>query len=317
MERWLVIKPSSLGDIIHGLQIMQAAAEACGPVEITWVAGDSFASLVEQAAVVNRVVVFQRRGGVGSFLRLLGELRRERYDRVIDLQGLARSGLMTWAARAADKLGRSDAREGSRLAYRRTTPPVADTARHAVDRLADFLPLLHSAPVAPARPVHWKPRVLQAEIETKASQAILIFPDSRRPEKQWPYFAELTNHLAERFPGRSLVWCGSQSGAGARLDCERPQVADWCGKTALADLPELINRAALVVANDSGPMHLAAAAGKPVVALFGPTDPRCYGPWPLDDSRHRVLRAPAGDLSRLEVTVVADAVAQLLELKPV
>jgi heptosyltransferase-1 len=311
MERWLVIKPSSLGDIIHGLQVMQAAAEACGPVEITWVAGDSFASLVEQAAVVNRVVVFKRRGGVGAFLRLLGELRRERYDRVIDLQGLARSGLMTWAVRAKQKMGRGDSREGARLAYGQRTPWRGGAPRHAVDILAEFLPLLGSA-VTPARRINWKTRPLSDDLQSVVSEAVLLFPDSRRPEKQWPYFAELTTLLTRRYPERRFVWLGSQPGAGSQLVAELPSVTDCCGKTALADLPALISQAALVVANDSGPMHLAAAAGKPVVALFGPTDPACYGPWPLADPAHQVICAPDGDLSRLTPDVVAEAVGQML-----
>ena len=117
MKTLLVIKPSSLGDIVHALQVVQTLARERPECRITWVVRDRFSGLVQAAPFVHEVIIFRRRDGWGAFWRLLRQLRRRRFDVVWDLQGLLRSGLMTLAARAPEKWGRPDAREGAGILY--------------------------------------------------------------------------------------------------------------------------------------------------------------------------------------------------------
>jgi ADP-heptose:LPS heptosyltransferase len=99
----LIIKPSSLGDIIHGLQVAQSLKAQQPDTRITWVAREIFAPLVEACACVDEVIVFHRKAGWAGLRQCIREIRARRYDWVWDMQGLARSGLMTWRARAGRK----------------------------------------------------------------------------------------------------------------------------------------------------------------------------------------------------------------------
>ena len=122
MTEILVIKPSSVGDILHGLQVAQSIKDQAPDSRITWVVRDRFAPLVETCATVDEVLYFRRGRGPRAFLALLREIRARRYDTVLDFQGLARTGVMTMAARATHKIGRGDAREGAGLFYRQRAP---------------------------------------------------------------------------------------------------------------------------------------------------------------------------------------------------
>lgn len=346
MPEILVIKPSSLGDIVHGLLVAESIKQQLPGTRITWVAGDAFAPLVRACETVDEVVVFERKGGLTAFRRLLSTLKRMRFDWVLDMQGLARSGLMTRAANCTSdkKLGRSDAREFSGWAYgkriplplvasRHPSPPpeardmegkadptggqATGAHAHAVDILLEFLPLIG----------------LQKELrgkltfdESKSSGAItaaastlgdaqgrfapiVLFPSSRRVEKEWPGFAALAELLIQKtdFP---VIWADANKLPAPDLPPER--FLDLSGNTTMLDLVPLLNAASVVVCNDSGPMHLAAALQRPIVACFGPTDPERFGPYPLKSSYHRVLVSPHNDLRQLAPERVAECVRGLL-----
>ncbi|MGF1484679.1 MAG: glycosyltransferase family 9 protein [Opitutales bacterium] len=311
MPRILILKPSSLGDIIHALLIAQAMRQQLPGCRIVWVAREVFAPLVRAATAVDEVLIFERQGGVRAFCRLLRDIRRERFDFVLDLQGLARTGLMALVANAPTCYGRADARELLGRLVTRTVPlPKAGSQAHAVEILAQFLPEIGlridlGAPLefeAPAAAPH-----------TFTPAPIVVFPDSRRPEKEWPHFVELTRHLLTSHAGQPIVWAGSQIAGNLPPELlEQPSFINRIGQTALEALPSLVAQARLVIANDSGPMHLAAALHRPLVALFGPTPPERFGPWPLDCPRHRVLRAPGGDLNKLTMEAVAQTVDTVL-----
>lgn len=309
MPKFLIIKPSSLGDIIHGLQVADSLKDQLPGVEITWVVSKPFLALVEACDAVDRCLVFDRKGGISAFFRLIRDIRKEHYDVVIDMQGLARSGLMTLASRARLKLGRSDAREGARFAYKLRAPlPGAGEGSHAVEILSAFLPVIGLSAVPSRHLTFSKKTPWQAPWGDQ--KALILFPNSRRPEKEWPYFAKLVDRLIkENFPG-PIAWAG-QDPLPVSDSWPEDRFFDLMGKTSLAELPDVIASARLVVSNDSGPMHLAAAQGVPVLALFGPTPPERYGPYPLNAPDHHVLRAPAGDLSQLSVDTVYEAINQL------
>lgn len=309
MSDLLIIKPSSLGDIVHGLLIAQAIRNQQPETRITWVVRDRFAPLVRACPAVDDVLLYRRHGGPGAFLSLLGEIRGRRYDAVLDMQGLARSALMTRAARARRRIGRRDAREGARWFYGETVPlPAAGREAHAVDILRPFLGALGLDQDVPlrlamdARPLgHLDPALEEAA-------PVVLCPHSREAEKEWQGFPDLARMLAAAFPHIPVVWDSDRRDGLAPTE----GVVDLSGRTSLDDLIGLVQRARLVIANDSGPMHLAAALGRPVIGLFGPTGPDRFGPYPPDARGNVALRAPNGCLSELTTDTVAKAATSLL-----
>jgi len=306
MQKILVIKPSSLGDIVHGLQVMAALKSQRADVHISWVTRDMFAPFVSACDLVDQIYVFRRGAGLKAFVALLRELRTQHFDWVLDMQGLARSGLMTYLSHAREKVGRADARECSSLAYRKTIAlPATGRNSHAVEILLQFLPVLGLAPNACGRLTFSLDR--DKRTVDIGQNAILVFPSSRRIEKDWPGYAGLTERMFERLPQSTVCWVGQQR-------CEHPGAWDalnfrnFTGTTGLLELVHMVAHAQLIVSNDSGPMHLAAAMGTPLVAVFGPTDPRRFGPYPLSNPQHRVVQAPLGDFSRLSVDEVLQAI---------
>ena len=131
---------------------------------------------------------------------------------------------------------------------------------------------------------------------------VLLFPESRRAEKNWSHFSPLTSLLCDGFPGVPFVWAGAQSLESPK--CIPRNFINLTGKTTLQELIRLLSDARLVVGNDSGPLHLAAALGVPTLALFGPTDPARYRPYPGDDLQNRILCAPGGEFHRLQPEAV-------------
>lgn len=325
MEEILVIKPSSLGDIIHALVVVESYRRQRGnAMRVTWLVRDIFAPVLEVCPTVDRIIRYNRSSGIKEIFRVGKMLRQENFDLVLDLQGLARSAFWATCARAPRKIGRGDGREFSRLAFREVAPAPAKGFKksHAIEILLQFL-----------KPLGLKPEVCgniefsRAELSPKIreilcagekdfSAPILLFPDSRRPEKEWHGFRALTELLLAKSQGAPIVWVGnSKIEPDASWDAVYTDFFSLMGKTSLIDVLALISRARLCVTNDSGPMHIAAAMGVPVLGIFGPTSPELYGPFPLNSPQNRVIYAPGGDLSKLSAEPVFDAVIRLLEYK--
>ena len=307
----LIIKPSSLGDIIHGLQVAQSLKAQLPWARITWVAREIFAPLVEECACVDEVIVFHRKKGLRGLRQTIRAIKQREYDWVLDMQGLARSAYMTWHARAQHKAGRRDGREGAQLAYalQPQLPPAGKQA-HALEILTAFLPLMNLQP-EPSRPLVFREEVGGEPLPEFIRGALVLFPGSRRAEKEWPRFRELTSELLATMPEVKIVWAGDQPVEAAK-HWSKERFLNLTGKTSLPQLVPLIREARLCVCNDSGPMHLAAAMGTELVAIFGPTPPTRFGPWPLSDPRHHVLPAPNGNLGALEVDSVAEVIRGVL-----
>ncbi|HQU09249.1 MAG TPA: glycosyltransferase family 9 protein, partial [Opitutales bacterium] len=158
------------------------------------------------------------------------------------------------------------------------------------------------------RPIEFYPTELPVALEN----AILIFPHSRRAEKQWPYFNELTASLLNLNLQSPIVWMGTGELGPIDLAWPAERFVNLINRLPLQALPTAIAASKLVIANDSGPMHLAAAMGKEVLALFGPTSPKLYGPYPLEDPQHHILEAPHGELAQLSTQTVVEAILTLL-----
>lgn len=313
MPNILVIKPSSLGDIVHGLLVAQSIREQLAGARIHWIARDLFAPLVRQCTTVDVVHEFRRHDGLVGFVALMREVRRHTFDHILDFQGLLRTGLMARCARGADRIGRTDSREMAGLFYARRAPlPLRGVESHAVDILARFNGLL-GIEERPAASLVFRPSAaFNPSLETYAAfrNALVLFPATRRAGKRWEGFPELTTLVLQHEPGARVVWAGDEVIEG-RAGWSASRFLNLTGRTSLDALPDVVRPAALVVGNDSGPMHLAAAMGRPVVALFGPTDPVRYGPYPPAAPSNRVIRAPLADLRKLTAREVFDTLRGL------
>ena len=311
----LIIKPSSLGDIVHGLQLAQSIRRQMPGCRIFWVVREVFFPLVCSCQAVDECFLFYRDRGVGGFGKLLWQIRRQRFDVVLDMQGLARSGLIALAAHAERKIGRADGRELSALACNeRITLPEAGKEAHAVEILFQFLPALGCEPIIDGPLEFRQPVIRSFDPEALEGEPVVIFLESRRAEKQWPlpYFMSLIETLIEKFPKIPVILAGSETLEDMGEFSGNENLNNLMGITAIDELVPLISKARLVIANDSGPMHLAAAIGTPVLALFGPTDPKRFGPFPLIKESNHILTALGGDLSKLTVDAVLEKVETIL-----
>lgn len=300
--RILVIKPSSFGDIVQMLQVVEGAYQSAKQqglhLEIHWIVRDCFAGLLRCSPIIHQLFLFERHGGLKAFVRLIKAIRAYTYDYVIDGQGLLRSGLMTFFAKSKHKIGRKDARECSGWFYNATYAPEKDTP-HAVEILQALLKPLNLNSV-PQIPLTLSPD--NSGTFSAYKDAILLFPNSRGPKKEWPYFFELTQLLLDRTE-KMCVWVGQNL---PQQVPQHPRFVNLIGKTKLSDLPNLIQNAACIVANDSGPVHLAAALSKPLVGIYGPTDSQRYGPYPI--AKHTVFQAPQQDLKQVSAKEIVQAV---------
>ena len=301
MQQVLIIKPSSLADIVHGLQVATSIKAQVENARISWIVRDIYAPIVRACSAVDHVFVFQRAGGAKGFLKLIREVRKTNFDYVFDFQGLLRTGLMTSRVRAKHKVGRSDAREMSGMFYDEKVPMPPDGRKsHALDILLQFCPVLGAKSELRGALKFRELDALKLKFAEGrgGSRPIVMFPDSRRAEKRWTGFKLLTELILRSDRTRKVIWAGTGyvPDRGSFLPV---QFLNLTGNTSLVSLPALLKRADWVISNDSGPMHLAAALGVRTLGIFGPTDPRVSGPYPLNAPTNVVVQAAVGDMKLL------------------
>lgn len=314
----LIIKPSSLGDIIHGLQVAQSIKEQLPNCKIDWVVRDRFAPIVSRCQTVDNCFLFHRRKGLKSFIKLLKQIRKTHYDYCLDFQGLARTGIMTWFARATKKIGRCDAREFSRLAYHQAAKlPPSGKMSHATDVLLQFLPELGLKPQLVGQLSYTRSSLthLDPRLDETSPSPILLIPHSRQPRKEWPYFLELTIEILNNFPNETLIWDSHHPITLPSFLAHHPNLINLTGKTGIEEMISLVASSHLVIANDSGPMHLAAAMGKETLGIFGPTPPERFGPYPPNRTTNHSIQALNGNLLMLPVDSVFRIVEKILQEK--
>ena len=259
--------------------------------EIFWWIDSALAPLLQGDRDLTDVVRFERKRWAKpqhwpEMIRSIQWLREQEFDLVIDLQCLARSALFAWLARGKCLAGLDEVREGARGFYDFAAPRKSFHT-HAVDWYLSVLPPL-------GVPVHknftWLPErpkvaaAVKAKWPVKQSRWIALQPGARWLNKRWPveHFSELVRQLGRQFPAVRFAIVGGQDDAllGDIISSAEPaRCLNLCGRTSLVEMVEWLRRCELLVTNDTGPMHVAAALGKPVVALFGPTEPRRTGPY--------------------------------------
>ncbi len=287
----LIVKPSSLGDVIHSLPLLRLLKLHLPQSEIYWWLGVDLVPLLEGDPDLAGIIPFERRRwhSARNWPALWNGLMRMRslqFDWVIDLQGLARSGAFAWLANGKFLIGLDNHREGAHGFYDLAVPRPTPKA-HAVDWYLALLPHL-GVPVhrdftwLPARPAI--AAAMRQKWPMNSHRWLIINPGARWVNKRWPveHFTNLVRRLAAEHVDLRFAILGGQSErdigrAIASVDTER--CLDLTGQTSLPELVEWIRIGELMVTNDTGPMHVAAALNKPVVAMFGPTRPQHTGPY--------------------------------------
>ncbi len=289
----LIVKPSSLGDIIHALPLLDAVKTVLPDSEVHWVVARGFEGVLQGHPMIKRLWVIHKENWkrplklistVSELGNLFMGLRFERYDLVIDLQGLLRSGLITALSGASLRVGFSDARELSPFFY--NLKVRGGTGIHAVDRylkLASLIGIDTGGVDFPLPPI-------QDTFHSEGPYYVVV-PGARWATKRWPveYFIDVIKALPT-----TAVIVGSREDidiAGTIALNTSGRSINMAGKTDLKRLFSIIGGAFFMLSNDSGPMHMGAALSVPVYAIFGPTSEVLTGPY---GDGHRVLRADIG-----------------------
>ena len=278
----LVVKPSSLGDVVHALPAVRLLKQRWPDWRIRWLINPEFAPLLEGNSDIDGVVVFPRgqfRGlaGLGRFVRWLSGMRRTgAVELALDFQGLLRSGLVSWASGARWSVGMSDSREGARWFHDEVVAVRKD--EHAVERcLAVARAFDADGDVEFPLPAGSAPQ--GAGLEMMRNRGfVVLHPFSRGKGKS------LTVRQAEVFcremAGEPVVVAGRLEGGEALRFPEN--AINLLNRTTLGELMWLLRNASFTVSVDSGPMHMAAAVSGAVLGIHTWSDPRKVGPWRKD-----------------------------------
>lgn len=311
-HRLLILKLSSIGDVVMALPVAVALKRAYPYVWITWAAQAPAAQILYGHPAVDEVLAVRRPGHGGLYgawfyarewLRLAPMLRQGEFDAAVDLQGLFKAAVLGRIARAPRRLGFADERR--ELNRWLNNVPVEAAGAHAVDRYLQMAKALGAEPY-PVDFAFPAPPEADADIEELlGAEGLLgehlvgLIPFASDAHKCWPgeRFAQVAAWLSARGL-RCVVIGGAQDAQAAEAiaDAAGDGVVSLAGRTNLPQLAALIRRCRLVIGNDTGPLHIAAAVGTPVVGLYGPTDPNKVGPYGWIDQVlwHREPCAPCG-----------------------
>ncbi len=346
-ETILIIKLSAIGDVIHTLPFLDVLRRRYPDAAIDWLIEEDAGQIIEGHPELDRIIVSRRKTWQRSFLRsgkrmeILREivqfvrlLRSREYDLVIDIQGLLKSGLMTGLVKGKRKVGFSGGREGSSIFL--TQPPFpVNYEQHALDRYLQGARHLGcetdlwngDIPVGTSDKESVDRLIRENGLQDKP--LIAINPMAKWATKLWDSkkFAVLATRLQKGLDC-NILFTGSRNDRPALekiIQAMDSQPLNLAGRTTLKELAHLFSRCDLTVTTDTGPMHLAAAMGCPVVAIFGPTSPLRTGPY---GEGHVIVRedldcAPCfrkhcdhlSCMGNITVEKVYDAVSQVLTSK--
>jgi heptosyltransferase-1 len=314
----LLIKLSAVGDVVHTIPVLNKLRRRYPAAHLDWLVTPPIAELLRHHPGITNVIEFEREAWstpwrltpFAAYARLAAKLRAASYDLVIDMHGQFRTAALTLATGAPARIGFDrprarvwdasprkfpeqarrhawqGAREGSWLAYtHHIAVPTLDL--HAVDRYLNVGSILglDKGPADFSFPI---PQAANSRVDTLLRQhgidradVVAIAPGTIWETKHWgnDKFAQVARHFLSK--GCAVVLIGSQR---ERIACEEVAdlaagAVDLAGMTTLSELAALIQRSTISITNDSGPMHLAVALNRPVVSIFGPTDPLWIGPY--------------------------------------
>jgi lipopolysaccharide heptosyltransferase I len=295
--RFLIVRLGSLGDVIHAIPAAAALRRRYPEARIDWLVDPLYVALLKLVSGLDERVPLNTRGPWLQLLSTIGWLRGQRYDAAIDLQGLIKSAVLARSAGARRTFGmpREQLRE-----------PMAGSLYTDVVDPGDAVHVIHkNLRVLSGLDVEDTRVMFPLQIPaTKATDAVaarfapddyvVINPGAAWPNKRWPArrFGTLAAMVRERRGLRTLVlWGPGEQALAEAVASESSGAADVAPSTVVVDLFGILQRARLLVSGDTGPLHIGAAVGTPIVALFGPTISGRNGPWaPGDVSVSRVER---------------------------
>jgi len=329
--RILLVRPSALGDVCRTVPLLTSLRKAFPDATIDWLVQDSFAAAVEAHPDLDQVVAFPRREFSAIWkpsvamkaLRWIDGIRRARYDIVIDAQGLGRSGLITRLSGARRRVGFADARECGWLGY---NARVRSESIHTVDRMLDLLSAIDVEPLIDMR-LHlreadrtwWSAR---RDALAPAVPYVVVAPASRWPGKCWPapHWQVLIKRLVERGVEHvvAIGAANEQAAVRAALPGDRldATVSELTGQTSIGQTMAIIAGASLVVASDSAPLHMAVGFNRPIVGLYGATNPDKVGPYAVADGVVRPSAVSSDEVAAVHFKDARRAAALMAAIPP-
>jgi 3-deoxy-D-manno-octulosonic-acid transferase/heptosyltransferase-1 len=305
----LIVKLSAIGDVVHTLPLLEVLRKNFPGARIDWLVEEEAGQIIDGHRGIDHVIVSRRKSWqrrlfkvmeqsavLGEVKRFLRELRCNEYDLVIDLQGLFKSGLLTGLSRGKRKIGFTGGREGGHL-FLTERPYFVDYNQHAVDRYlktAEYLScdknsLRGDIPIRQSDKNYIDKLIKDNGIQDK--RLVAINPMARWKTKLWESekFAALADRIQKELSCR-VIFTGSghdRPDIDKIIENMEERPANLAGHTGLKGLAYLYSKCRHLISTDTGPMHMAAAMGCPVTALFGPTAPWRTGPY---GKGHSVIR---------------------------
>lgn len=286
----LIIKMSSLGDVLHTLPFVAVLRDRFPRARISWLVHPQFAAFVPDPPMVDEILYFDKAkfkrlswsGKWAYFKEMRALLRSRHFDLVIDMQGLFKSAVMALISGCSNRIGYCEMREGSGLVSKAICG--AHARDHVIERYLDVARYLGCQveeihfPM-PGLASEWDS--VQKKMPSVQSSYVVFAPGARWETKKWPvehYAALAAAILAD---GCAVVLAGGPDDAvlGQAIQKLTPGVTDLTGQTSLRELGALIRHSSFYVSGDTGPLFIAAAFKKPLVALYGPTRPERTGPY--------------------------------------
>ena len=291
--RILIVRLGALGDVVHTLPVAAALRRRFPDASVDWVIDERFAALLELVPDLDRRIVLRTRDGrpAAAWRALRRELREAAYDVALDVQGLGKSALAARLSGARRVVGFAAPflrERWARWLYTETADP--GRPRHVVDRNLGILRAFGTAGDDWSFPIRTSPSSavdsLRRRLDPPGGGYVVINPNAAWSTKRWPTdrYGAVAAHV-RRAHGRPavVIWGpGDESRAAAAVSASAG-TAILAPPTDLVELAALLRAGALLVSGDTGPLHLAAALGTPVVGLYGPSDPVRNGPWSPDD----------------------------------
>lgn len=334
----LIIKPSSLGDVVRAVPIFNSLRSRYPQARISWLIRPDCAGILQNLMGLDEILEFDRKrfsrigrsfGVTRDFICFLKHLRQKKFDLVLDLQGLFRSGFISWQTKAQVRIGLADARELAPIFYTHKVPVCP--GEHIVDSLwhvSEELGLgddkkVFQLTIDPDAQKSARELLTQLGLPSGQNYVALLIGGTEAA-KRWPTkrFAQLADCLRDRYNLSSVLLGAGQveeTLAQEIVQSSQSKIINLVGQTCLQQLLAILDSSRLVVGNDSGPLHLAAALEVDLISLYGPTNPAVVGPFGHLDSvieagkgvsrQGRYSKKPAHRIEAItleEVTVAID-----------
>jgi heptosyltransferase I len=293
VNRFLIVRLGSLGDVVHAIPVAAALRRAFPEARIDWLVGPKHREILDLVPVLDRRLTLSSK----AFFRTVSEIRAARYDAAIDLQGLIKSAVVARLSGARRIIGHTARHLREPLArwlYTDVHDPgggggiySTDETRHVVQLNLSLLEPLGVTPSPPEYPLALvESAAARAEEQRTAGRYALLNPGAAWPNKRWP--PERLGAVAAALRDRhgllsAVLWGPGERPLAEAVAAHSHGAAAVTAPTTVADVVALARGASILVSGDTGPMHIAAAVGTPLVGIYGPTMPERNGPWRTED----------------------------------